>query len=190
LQGVRSGIYQRVDLDRSAMTLQVSDRGVSDAVVSSAGVWSSDEGVRIAANIHPTSIALAPNSREAIRSAFLPIGTVRFTEQPEQSSSVDGRGDRVNFPDGLGEMDAATSAQSRSEFWSFALLVLALVLFLAEGVLSRIFSHASLARASSPDVGIATVGRVRARTGSLVRANQDGDSTRANDNRIRVGGAP
>jgi hypothetical protein len=177
LQGVRNGIYQRTDVDRSAIALEVNDQGISDSVVPSAGVWSSDEGVLIAANVRSASIALVPNSREAIRSAFLPLGGVRFTE-------------RANSMDTQSEMELTSRAESWSKLWSLLLLALALVLFFAEGVLSRIFSHASLARASGPDVGISTVGRVRARTGSALRPNQEALSTRGRDERVGIGGAP
>lgn len=122
-------------------SLSIAADGTSSEIVPRAGIWRADSGALVAANIRTPSIALAPNSVEAVRSALQPIGDVRFRADESQPE---------------------VGAEARAE-WSFTLLVAALALLLTEGVLSRIFSHASIRRASQSESAVAIVGRVRKR---------------------------
>ena len=124
------------------LALAIGADGASSGIVEQSGLWRSDTGAIVAANLRPSSLMLAPNSSETVRTALGPIGDVRFRSA--------GEGEQADVPSTAGN-------------WSFALLVATLVILLLEGVLSRIFSHASLRRASSSEASIATVGRVRAR---------------------------
>ena len=124
------------------LALAIGADGASSGIVEQGGLWRSDTGAIVAANLRPSSLMLAPNSSETVRTALGPIGDVRFRSA--------GEGEQADVPSTAGN-------------WSFALLVATLVILLLEGVLSRIFSHASLRRASSSEASIATVGRVRAR---------------------------
>ena len=124
------------------LALAIGADGASSGIVEQSGLWRSDTGAIVAANLRPSSLMLAPNSSETVRTALGPIGDVRFRSA--------GEGEQADAPSTAGN-------------WSFALLVATLVILLLEGVLSRIFSHASLRRASSSEASIATVGRVRAR---------------------------
>ena len=124
----------------SALTIGAD--GTSAGIVEQSGLWRSDAGTIVAANIRAASLQLAPNASDAVRAALAPIGEVRFrAADPAQESE----------------------APSTAGNWAFALLVALLAVLLVEGVLSRIFSHASLRSASSSEASIATVGRVRAR---------------------------
>ena len=124
------------------LALAIGADGASSGIVEQSGLWRSDTGAIVAANLRPSSLMLAPNSSETVRTALGPIGDVRFRSAGDAEQA-----------------DAPSTAGN----WSFALLVATLVILLLEGVLSRIFSHASLRRASSSEASIATVGRVRAR---------------------------
>ena len=124
------------------LALAIGADGTSGGIVEQSGLWRSDTGTIVAANLRPSSLLLAPNASETVRTALGPIGDVRFRSADE------------------GEVSDASSAASN---WSFALLLATLAILLLEGVLSRIFSHASLRRASTSESSIATVGRVRAR---------------------------
>jgi len=121
-------------------SIAIGADGSSAAIVEQSGLWRSDAGAIVAANLRPSSLMLAPNASDAVRGALAPLGDVRFRSADE-----------------AGEERIASTRGS----WSFALLVAALAILLAEGVLSRIFSHASLRRADSAAPSIATVGRVR-----------------------------
>ena len=121
-------------------SIAIGADGSSAAIVEQSGLWRSDAGAIVAANLRPSSLMLAPNASDAVRGALAPLGDVRFRSADE-----------------AGEVRIASTRGS----WSFALLVAALAILLAEGVLSRIFSHASLRRADSAAPSIATVGRVR-----------------------------
>ena len=123
-------------------SLMVGSDGRSDGIIAQSGLWRSDSGAIVAANLQPASLHLAPNAAESVRAALAPLGDVRFraTDQGPQAEPVKSRSD-----------------------WSFLLLVATLALLLIEGALSRTFSHASLRRAAYVEPSIATVGRVRAR---------------------------
>jgi len=124
-------------------TLALDGEGRSREVVRTAGVWRSDAGAVVAANLRPASLVLAPNAEETVRAALAPVGEVRFR-------AADGA-------------DARVAATRASTDWSFGLLVAALALLLVEGVLSRVFSHASVRRAAPVEAAVAIVGRVRPR---------------------------
>ena len=124
------------------LALAIGADGASAGIVEQGGLWRSDSGAIVAANLRSASLMLAPNSSETVRTALGPIGDVRFRAAGEDEQA-----------------DAPSTVGNRS----FALLVMTLVILLLEGVLSRIFSHASLRRASASESSIATVGRVRAR---------------------------
>lgn len=123
--------------------------GASSEVVRRSGLWSSDAGAVVAANVRAGSIALAANPIEVVRSALSPLGDVRFNRSEA--------GDTQDSASTTGGAD-----------WAFMLLVAALAMLLVEGVLSRLFSHASL-RTTEPVRGaISIVGSVRARPEALV----------------------
>jgi len=129
----------------SAMTLGAD--GSSAEVVRRSGLWTSDGGAVVAANVRPGSIALASNSIEVVRSALSPLGEVRFNR--------------------ASDIEAGRTESAAGTDWAFVLLVAALAVLLIEGVLSRLFSHASL-RAAQPVQGAVTiVGRVRAKPEAL-----------------------
>jgi hypothetical protein len=125
-------------------TITLDEEGRSREVVRTAGVWRSDAGAVVAANLRPSSLVLAPNAEDVVRSALAPIGEVRF-----RAAASDG--------------GAPASAARASSDWSFGLLVAALALLLVEGVLSRAFSHASVRRSAPVGAAVAIVGRVQTR---------------------------
>lgn len=129
------------------VSLMLDAKGVGAEPVPHSGLWRSDAGGVVAANLRQTSLELAPGDAEAVRSALAPLGEVRFRT----------------------DESAATAQRESAGSWSFALLVAALALLLVEGVLSRLFSHASLRRAA-PVEAVAIVGRVRSRQASGGRA--------------------
>lgn len=125
-------------------TITLDEEGRSREVVRTAGVLRSDAGAVVAANLRPSSLVLAPNAEDVVRSALAPIGEVRF-----RAAAADG--------------GAPASAARASSDWSFGLLVAALALLLVEGVLSRAFSHASVRRSAPVGAAVAIVGRVQTR---------------------------
>jgi hypothetical protein len=125
-------------------TITLDEEGRSREVVRTAGVWRSDAGAVVAANLRPSSLVLAPNAEDVVRSALAPIGEVRF-----RAAAADG--------------GAPASAARAASDWSFGLLVAALALLLVEGVLSRVFSHASVRRSAPVGAAVAIVGRVQTR---------------------------
>ena len=138
-------IQPRATEGNTTTTLAIGQDGVSTNLVERAGIWRSDAGAMVASNVRPASIALAPNAPDSVRAALAPLGDVRFRSSESNE----------------------TTAQVPSEAdWSFMLLVIALALLLIEGVLSRLFSHASLPSASSTDETVSIVGRVRVRARS------------------------
>ncbi len=131
--------------DRGA-TMTLGADGRSTEVVSLAGVWRSDAGGVVAANVHPSSIALTPNSMDTVRAALTPLGDMHFHAAETEVATV----------------EAPVAAE-----WSFFFLVTALLLLLVEGVLSRMFSHASLRRVASVEGTVAIVGRIRKRSDAV-----------------------
>ena len=118
--------------------------GLSTEIISKAGIWRADDGNAVAANVRAPTIALSPTSIESLRSVFAPVGGVRVASSDNDEN-------------------LQVAQRSATDEMSFVLLVVALVTLLIEGVLSRVFSHASVRRAGRSDIGISTVGRVRAR---------------------------
>lgn len=128
--------------DARGATLSLAADGRSAEPVSRTGLWRSDAGAVVAANLRGESLALAPTAVDAVRAFLSPVGDVRVREVDAAAQSVEARG---------------------AADWSFALLVAALALLLVEGVLARIFSHASVRRAQPVEAAVAIVGRVRPR---------------------------
>lgn len=125
--------------DRGSV-VAIGPKGVALEPVRQSGLWRTDSGEIVAANVRPESLGLAPGSPEAVRSALAPLGEVAFRSSGEE----------------------AQEPRAQAGNWSFALFALALAALLVEGVLSRLFSHASLRRASAVEA-VAIVGRVDAR---------------------------
>ena len=134
-------------------TLTVSPDGRSTEVVARAGLWQSDAGAIVAANLRGDSLALAPTAVDAVRALLAPMGDVRIREVDAASVQRDARG--------AGD-------------WSFGLLVAALALLLVETVLGRVFSHASVRRTQPVEAAVAIVGRVRPRQQATVAAPVSG----------------
>lgn len=139
-------------------SVSIGTDGSSGSIVEQSGLWRADSGAVIAANLRTSSLALAPNTQDAVRAALAPIGDVRF--RAAQSA---------------GEAEAPKSSSN----WSFMLLVATLAILLVEGLLSRIFSHASLRKASVADSSITTVGRVRTREPQRQKPEPVGSGGRA-----------
>jgi len=135
-----------------AGTLTIGADGASNEIVSKSGIWKSDAGAVVAANLRQSSLSLTPSSMDSVRAAMQPLGEVRFKS--------------------VGAGDAKNEVVRSGADWSFFLLLAALVVLLVEGVLSRIFSHASVRRAAGSGGVIATVGRVQSRSLSRARESQ------------------
>ncbi|MFM7052518.1 MAG: BatA domain-containing protein [Planctomycetota bacterium] len=148
--------------DAAGRTVSFGDDGRSATPVPNAGFWRGDAGTLLAANIDGRAIATAPRGENDVRGALASFGEVEFARAADEGAADSTR-------------DAAAGARTLS----FVLFVIALAALLSEGVLSRIFSHASISRAGRGDAGVATVGRVRAR-GAL----------RTKDEPVGAGGAP
>ena len=144
--------------DERGSSLSILEDGASREVVPHAGIWRSESGALAAANIRASSIALAPSAADAVRTALAPLGEVRFRAADQDQPAVE------------------THAGAQ---WAFGLFVIALALLLVEGVLSRIFSHASLRRAASVESSVAIVGRVRGREQARARPEPVGSGGRA-----------
>jgi hypothetical protein len=161
------GLFRLERIDRTAAAIETGASGVSRDVVPFAGIWRSDADAMVAANVRIESIATAPSSSEAVRAAFATLGGVRIARQSTEVASV-------------------SATQPHASGWSFALLVIALAALLLEGVLSRIFSHASMVRAGGRDGGIVAVGRVRRQGGARAQLREAAGSAR---DRIGAGGS-
>ena len=140
-------------------TIRIGDDGTAAEPMRRAGVLRSDDGTLVAVNVRGESIALAVRSEDDVRAALAPLGPVRIASSSAEPSVVVQAGAR----------DAASTLSS-------ALLALGLAVLLVEGFLSRLFSHASIARAGRGDGGIATVGRVRERRAARPEALTGGAS--------------
>ncbi len=137
-------------------TVSIGSDGLSDGPVVRSGLWETDAGSVVAANLRGESLSLAVNSVDAVRAFLEPLGEVR-----------------MRAPDQVGEADV--DAVARPDRWAFALFVAALALLLIEGVLSRLFSHASVRRAQPVEAAVTLVGRR-----SVVRpASQPREESRA-----------
>jgi len=120
--------------------IATDDEGVSREIVPVVGLWRGDDGTIVAANAGEGSIDLAPVGEDAVRAALAPLGAVEFA-----GAALEGE-------------DSVRRSDSPVAPWLFALALLALI---AEGVLSRVFSHASTRASSRVEPTVATVGRVR-----------------------------
>lgn len=136
--------------------LVIGDDGVAVEPARRSGLFRGDDGSAIAVNVRPETLRLAVRSDDSVRAALAGVGEVRIAS----------RGERA--PESAGDRSVDTLGS-----WPFLLLAAALALLLAEGALSRVFSHASIARAGRGDGGIVTVGRVRG-AGRKPRAAQEG----------------
>lgn len=126
--------------EQGGRTIATDEQGVSREMVPVVGLWRGEDGTIVAANAGEGSIDLTPVGEESVRAALAPLGEVEFARSaPAGEESVR-------------RSDSSIAA------WLF---VLALVALLAEGVLSRIFSHASTRAAGRVESTVATVGRVR-----------------------------
>ena len=130
--------------------------GVSESVALVPSAWRGGAQEVVITNITESSLAITPSPIDAVRRAFESLGGVRVAEATE------------------GEQREETRAGHK---WSAALFALALTVLLAESLLSRLFSHASVVRAGRTDHGITTVGRVRGR-----------QNVRSRDERVHAGG--
>ncbi|MFZ9880492.1 MAG: hypothetical protein ACO3QC_03720 [Phycisphaerales bacterium] len=159
--GELRGVPSTVLRSAAGRAMSIGEDGRASERVPSAGFWRGDAGEIVAANVDARAIATAPRGENDVESALSPFGEVAFAQTIGEAGA------------GTGPAEAAGERP-----WSFALLVVALAALLLEGVLSRVFSHASITRAGRGDEGVATVGRVRAR-GVL----------RAKDEAVGAGGA-
>jgi hypothetical protein len=153
----------------SGTVLALAADGTSEEVVRESGVLRGDDGSVVAVNPRLDRLSLAPMAPEALGPA---LGVaMRFIEQtPEEGA----RGEAL-ASEGDASFGAARARGSTS--LAFLCLVAALAFLLAEGFLSRIFSHASAARAGADGGAIATVGRVRGRLGGSGGSLARGSST-------------
>lgn len=183
----RFRVGERVRL-RSAATLRgesgfvvsLSADGTSGEAVRTSGVLRGDDGSLVAVNPRLDRLSLAPTAPEALGAAL----GVRI-------QYLAGTGD-------AGEADASAAVERSSgaagargaTSLAFLALVAALAFLLAEGFLSRVFSHASLARAGAEVGAIATVGRVRGRAGGAGPASPSAPSAsaRADGRPLSAGG--
>ena len=161
------GLFRLERIDRTAAAIETGASGVSRDIVPVAGIWRSDADAMVAANVRTESIATTPSSSEAVRAAFAPLGGVRIARQSTEAAGV-------------------PTTQPHASGWSFALLVVALAALLLEGVLSRIFSHASMMRAGGRDGGIVAVGRVRRPGGARAQLREAAGSAQE---RVGAGGS-
>jgi hypothetical protein len=161
------GLFRLERIDRTAAAIETGASGVSRDIVPVAGIWRSDTDAMVAANVRTESIATTPSSSEAVRAAFARLGGVRIARQSTEAAGV-------------------TTTQPHASGWSFALLVVALAALLLEGVLSRIFSHASMMRAGGRDGGIVAVGRVRRPGGARAQLREAAGSAQE---RVGAGGS-
>ncbi|MFM1866647.1 MAG: hypothetical protein RL591_55, partial [Planctomycetota bacterium] len=180
LRVAREGVFRLTDPTRESAAIDVGEDGVSTAIVPLTGVWKGDDGMMIAANVRSASLALTPNTQEAVRAAFQPLGGVQIAEV-----SVGATGDdEATRSSVFNSSSVSDESSSWTRVWSFALLVAALVFLLTEGVLSRVFSHASLAQNNGRAGAIETVGRVRSRASAIARGDRA-----ASTQRVGTGGA-
>jgi len=158
LRGVPATVLRSI----AGRAISIGEDGRAAERVPSAGFWRGDAGEIVSANIDMRAIATAPRGENDVQAALAAFGEVGFVQA-------------------IGDAGAgAASAEAAGERpWSLALLALALAALLLEGVLSRVFSHASITRAGRGDEGVATVGRVRAR----------GAASRAKEEAVGAGGA-
>ena len=140
-------------------SVRIGDDGSALEPVRRVGVLRGDDGTVVAVNVRGESIALAVRGEEDVRAALAPIGAVRIASKSEAALSEQARG-----------------AGSGASTWPLWLLVAGLAVLLVEGFLSRLFSHASIARAGRGDGGIATVGRVRGKRAASA-ANSSSNSS-------------
>lgn len=173
---VRDGSDGTAPTGAGPASLAVDASGRTTDVVASAGIWRGDDGSVHAVGIAPRSIALAPGDGESVRAALARFGEVRVMAAGA-GAGADG-----------GASDGARPRAAALDAWAFPLFVAALVVLLLEGVLSRAFSHASLARAGRMDAGIAVDG-ASPRRGLVARGGErDGRVARAGRGTQTVGG--
>jgi len=180
LRVAREGVFRLTDPTRESAAIDVGRDGVSTAIVPFTGVWKGDDGMMIAANVRSASLALTPNTQEAVRAAFQPLGGVQIAEVAVGATGFD----EATRSSVFNSSTVSDDSSSWTRVWSFALLVAALVFLLAEGVLSRVFSHASLAQNNGRAGAIETVGRVRSRASAVAQGDRA-----ASAQRVGTGGA-
>jgi hypothetical protein len=183
----RFRVGERVRL-RSATTLRgesgavvsLSADGMSEEAVRTSGVLRGDDGSLVAVNPRLDRLSLAPTPPDALGAALgVPIQYLAGTGDAGAPGAT-----AVERRSSSGAARGATSL-------AFLCLVAALAFLLAEGFLSRIFSHASVARAGADVGAIATVGRVRGRAGGLGPASPSAppsSSPRGDERPLAAGG--
>jgi hypothetical protein len=183
----RFRVGERVRL-RSATTLRgesgavvsLSADGMSEEPVRTSGVLRGDDGSLVAVNPRLDRLSLAPTPPDALGAA---LGV------PVQYLAGTGDAGAPGAP--AVERRSSSGAARGATSLAFLCLVAALAFLLAEGFLSRIFSHASVARAGADVGAIATVGRVRGRAGGLGPASpsaQPSGSPRGDERPLAAGG--
>lgn len=128
--------------DGSGGSLAIDESGLSREPVLKAGLWRGDDGSIVAANVAEPSIDVTPMGEESVRAAFSGLGAISFARTGSELAQTEARGRAGIAP------------------WLFALALLAL---LAEGILSRIFSHAARRGDSDGAAAVATIGRIQRR---------------------------
>ena len=142
-------------------TIVIEQDGMSAEAARTAGVLRGEDGTLIAVNARESSLGLLPVTEDAVRAALRGTGSIAFRSL--EKSAADGAASDA------GEARGEEREAQRSRI-AFLVLVLALAALLFEGFLSRVFSHASLARSGSDTELVSTVGRVRPRGSGAVRA--------------------
>ena len=142
-------------------TIVIEQDGMSAEAVRASGMLRGEDGTLIAVNARESSLGLLPVTEDAVRAAMRGTGTIAFRslEKPADDGAATGTGETRG--------DAREAQRSRI---AFLVLVLALAALLFEGFLSRVFSHASLARSGSNTELVSTIGRVRPRGSGAARA--------------------
>lgn len=135
-------------------TIVVEQDGMSAEAVRASGMLRGEDGTLIAVNARESSLGLLPVTEDAVRAALRGTGTIAFRslEKPADGGAASG----------IGETRGEEREAQRSRI-AFLVLVFALAALLFEGFLSRVFSHASLARSGSNTELVSTIGRVRPR---------------------------
>jgi hypothetical protein len=141
-------------------TIVIEQDGMSAEAVRASGMLRGEDGTLIAVNARESSLGLLPVTEDAVRAALRGTGTIAFRslEKPTADGAAPG----------AGETRGEEREAQRSRI-AFLVLVLALAALLFEGFLSRVFSHASLARSGTNTELVSTIGRVRPRGSGAAR---------------------
>jgi hypothetical protein len=138
----------------------IGSDGVSVEPIRRAGILRGEDGSMIAVNHEGASLSLVPRTEDDVRLALRDLGVFTFRSIGPAPSSSDGL-DAVGAQGGARDVERSRLA--------FVALVLAMAALLFEGFLSRMFSHASMARAGSIGGVVSTIGRIRPRSSAPQR---------------------